>query len=93
MSGAPTLIWDDPFSSVDIILEKRIMEALKASPEISGRTFIISSHRLTTVRLSHKAIYVSHVNGIESQGPVTEVLKENKVVNFFKEQLVELPLA
>ncbi len=93
MSGAKILIWDDPFSSVDIILEKRIMEALKNSPECAGKTFVISSHRLTTVRLSHKAIYISHENGIESVGPVAEVLKENKVVHFFKEQLVELPLA
>jgi ATP-binding cassette subfamily B protein len=93
MSNSSVLIWDDPFSSVDIILEKRIIEALKKSPECAGKTFIISSHRLTTVRLSHKAIYISRENGIESEGPVTEVLKENKVVHFFKEQLVEIPLA
>ncbi|MFL5784100.1 MAG: ATP-binding cassette domain-containing protein [Bacteriovoracaceae bacterium] len=93
MSGAPVLIWDDPFSSVDIILEKKIMEALKMSPECVGKTFVISSHRLTTVRLSNKAIYISRENGIESEGPVTEVLKENKVVHFFKEQLVGIPLA
>ncbi len=93
MSGAPVLIWDDPFSSVDIILEKKIMEALKISPECVGKTFVISSHRLTTVRLAHKAIYISRESGVESEGPVSEVLKENKVVHFFKEQLVELPLA
>lgn len=93
MSNANLLIWDDPFSSVDIILERRIMEALKKSPECAGRTFVISSHRLTTVRLSDKAIYITRESGIESEGPVSEVLKENKVVHFFKEQLVELPLA
>lgn len=93
MSGAEVLIWDDPFSSVDIILERRIMESLKNSPECAGKTFVISSHRLTTVRLSQKAIYISHKNGIESEGPVAEVLKENKVVQFFKEQLTEVPLA
>jgi hypothetical protein len=54
---------------------------------------VISSHRLTTVRLSHKAIYISRENGLESEGPVSEVLKENKVVHFFKEQLVGIPLA
>lgn len=93
LSNAKVLIWDDPFSSVDIILERRIMEALKKSPECAGRTFIISSHRLTTVRLSDKAIFITRESGIESEGPVTAVLKENKVVHFFKEQLVELPLA
>lgn len=93
MSGAEVLIWDDPFSSVDIILERKIMEALKKSPECVGKTFVISSHRLTTVRLSHKAIYISPENGIESEGSVEEVLKENKVVQFFKEQLTQVPLA
>lgn len=93
MSDAKILIWDDPFSSVDIILERRIMEALKNSPECAGKTFVISSHRLTTVRLSHKGIYISRDNGIESEGPVADVLKENKVVHFFKEQLTEIPLA
>lgn len=93
MSDAKILIWDDPFSSVDIILERRIMEALKNSPECAGKTFVISSHRLTTVRLSNKGIYISRDNGIESEGPVADVLKENKVVHFFKEQLTEIPLA
>lgn len=93
MSHAEVLVWDDPFSSVDIILERKIIDALKKSPECAGRTFVISSHRLTTVRLSEKAIYITRDSGIESEGPVNEVLKENKVVHFFKEQLVELPLA
>lgn len=93
MSEASVLIWDDPFSSVDIILEKRIVDALKRSQVCVGKSFVISSHRLTTVRLSDRAVYITRDHGIESEGPVQEVLKENNVVRFFKEQLVELPLA
>lgn len=93
LSEADYLIWDDPFSSVDIILEKRIVEELRKSPDVVGKTFIISSHRLTTVRLSHQVIYVSPAAGIEAEGSVQSVLKDQKVVSFFKEQMVDLSLA
>jgi ATP-binding cassette subfamily B protein len=93
LSEADYIIWDDPFSSVDIILEKRIIEELRKSPDVVGKTFIISSHRLTTVRLSHQVIYVSQDLGIEVEGPVQSVLKDQKVVSFFKEQMVDLSLA
>jgi ATP-binding cassette subfamily B multidrug efflux pump len=93
LSGAKTLVWDDPFSSVDIILEKRIMTKLKESPEWKNHTFIISSHRLTTVRLSDEVVYIEKATGIRAQGSRETVLKEEHVSNFFKEQMVELPLA
>lgn len=93
MSGAKTLIWDDPFSSVDIILERKILHNLKKDPNWKDCTFIISSHRLTTVRLSDEAIFLDKEVGIKTQGRVDKVLKEVDVVKFFKEQLVEIPLA
>lgn len=93
MSGADIIIWDDPFSSVDIILERKIIRALKASPEWKMKTFIISSHRLTTVKLSDEVIYLTRDHGLEAQGTVDNILKEKNVAHFFKEQLVDLPLA
>lgn len=93
LSGADTLIWDDPFSSVDIILERRIVDALRSGTDVGGKTFIISSHRLTTVRLSDYLIYLSTTAGIEAQGEVKTALKDERVANFFKEQLVGTPLA
>lgn len=93
MSGADTLIWDDPFSSVDIILEKKIIQALKKTPEWNYKTFIITSHRLTTVRLSDEVIYIQKNIGISSQGDAHLMLKDQHVAQFFKEQLVEVPLA
>lgn len=93
MSGVDTLIWDDPFSSVDIILERKIINALKASPEWGSKTFILSSHRLTTVRLSDVVIFLEREKGIKSHGEVTKVLKDPDVSQFFKEQMVDIPLA
>ncbi len=93
MSGANILIWDDPFSSVDIILERKIVKSMKENPEWRNLSFVISSHRLTTVRLSDHIIYVGREHGILAQGPSDKLVKDENVSRFFKEQLVELPLA
>ena len=93
MSGAKTIIWDDPFSSVDIILERKIMNSMKKSPDWQEHTFIISSHRLTTVRLSDEVIFLTKDVGIKVQGSSEKVLKDENVSRFFKEQLVDVPLA
>lgn len=93
MSGAKVLIWDDPFSSVDIILEKRIISKLRSTESWKDLTFIISSHRLTTVRLSDDVIYLDREAGIKAQGQSEKVLKEENVGRFFKEQMVDVPLA
>lgn len=93
MSGAEVIIWDDPFSSVDIILERRIVRLIRENPKWKNSTFIISSHRLTTVRLSDEVIYIDREAGIKTQAPVTQALKEAHVSQFFKEQFMETPLA
>ena len=93
LSGAEIIIWDDPFSSVDIILERKIIRLIRANPTWKNFTFIISSHRLTTVRLSDDVIYIEREVGIRTQAPVKEALKEVHVTHFFKEQLLEAPLA
>lgn len=93
LSGSDLIIWDDPFSSVDIILERRIIRLIKADPKWKAFTFIISSHRLTTVRLSEEVIYVDREVGIRTQAPMAEALKETHVSQFFKEQFLEAPLA
>lgn len=93
LSGAEIFVWDDPFSSVDIILERKIIAALRSSPHWRHKTFLISSHRLTTVRLSDEALFISREAGISTQGEVNQLLKEGPVAQFFKEQMVDLPLA
>lgn len=93
LSGADTLIWDDPFSSVDIILEKRIIDELKKDVDVKEITFIVSSHRLTTIRLCDDVTYVSLESGIEAKGPVSVALKDKRVAAFFKEQSLGISLA
>lgn len=93
MSGAQTVVWDDPFSSVDIILERKIISTLKSNLHWKDHTFIISSHRLTTVKLSDDVIFIDKHCGIKTRGHSQELLKEENVARFFKEQLVEVPLA
>lgn len=91
LSGADILIWDDPFSSVDIILEKKIISRIKGL--FPNTTFLISSHRLTTVKLSDELIYLEAHKVIEVAGPVSEKLKDKKIEEFFSEQLVDLSLS
>lgn len=93
MSGAQLIIWDDPFSSVDIILERKVVANLRQSEQWGHLTFIISSHRLTTVRLSDEVIYLDREAGIKAQGESQKLLKEENVTRFFKEQLVDVHLA
>jgi len=93
LAGTDIIIWDDPFSSVDIILERKIVRLIKENTKWKNHTFIISSHRLTTVRLSDVVIYIEKEVGIRTQAPVAEALKEVHVSQFFKEQFLEAPLA
>jgi len=93
LSATKIIIWDDPFSSVDVILERKIIRLIKENPKWKNRTFIISTHRLTTVRLSDVVIYIDREVGIKTQAPVLEALKEVHVSQFFKGQFLEDPLA
>lgn len=93
LSGADIFIWDDPFSSVDIILEKKIISRLKSNSHWASKTFIISSHRLTTVKLSDYIIFISKDLGINAEGSSANMLKDENVTKFFKEQMVDLPVA
>ena len=93
MSGAKVIVWDDPFSSVDIILERKIISNMRQSSDWKDLTFIISSHRLTTVRLADEVIYLDREVGIKAQGESQKILKEENVAKFFKEQLVDVHLA
>jgi ATP-binding cassette subfamily B protein len=89
MSDAPILVWDDPFSSVDLILEQEIIIALKASEILKEKTLIISSHRLSTVKNSERVFYLEKENGLVESGDVDQLLKtSSKVYEHFKKQMV-----
>ncbi len=89
MSEAEILIWDDPFSSVDLILEKEIILELKKHPIMKGKTIILTSHRLSTVRHSDYLIFLDKENGVIEEGPVNDLLRENsKTYEYFQKQMV-----
>ena len=89
LSEAQILIWDDPFSSVDLILEKEIITELKKHPIMKDKTIILTSHRLSTVRHSDYLIFLDKENGVIEEGVVNELLRENsKTYEYFQKQMV-----
>lgn len=89
MSGADILIWDDPFSSVDLILEKEIIQELKKHPVMKNKTMILTSHRLSTVRHSNYLVFIDKDTGVVEEGSVSQLLKENsKTYEYFQKQMV-----
>ncbi len=88
ISDVDIILWDDPFSSVDLILENQIMQKLKKDEGLKNKTFILSSHRLSTVRHCEEVIFLSKESGIQESGQVSKLLKEeSRVSEFFKKQL------
>lgn len=86
------ILWDDPFSSLDIINEKKIMHALRRECIDHPKTFIITTHRLTTVKLMDEIIFLDRNKGLKVLGSIEEFLKGSELESFFKEQMVELSL-
>ncbi len=88
MSESKILIWDDPFSSVDLILEEQILKLLEEGNYFKGITSYWSSHRLSSVRHCQKVIYITKERGIIEQGNVSELLaQDSQVYEYFKKQM------
>jgi len=83
------IIWDDPFSSVDLILEDQILSSMKEDELLSNKTFIFSSHRLSTIRNCDEILFVTKDSGIVESGEVKTLLNsESRTNEYFKKQLV-----
>lgn len=83
------IIWDDPFSSVDFILERQILNTLKSDTLLKDKTFILTSHRLSTVRFCDWLIMLDRTKGIVEQGDIQSLFNEESVSSeYFKKQLV-----
>ena len=68
----PVLVLDEATSSVDRILEKRMMEAVREI--VKGRTTIVIAHRLSTIRDCHSLLVVEE-GKIAEAGTYSELLK------------------
>jgi len=83
------ILWDDPFSSVDLILEKEIIERMKRNTYLKSKTFIMSSHRLSTVKACDWIIFLDKVDGISEIGTKNNLLEQkSKTSEYFQKQLV-----
>ena len=71
IKNPPILILDDAFSSVDVETEEKILARLKAF--MAGRTTLLISHRISTVREADMIVYLRAGRIIE-QGSHAELL-------------------
>jgi ATP-binding cassette subfamily B protein len=89
LSEAEFILWDDPFSSVDLILEKEIFNNLKNLKILENKTIILTSHRLTTVRNSDFVFFIDKEHGLYEEGRTDELLLGNsKLYEYFQQQMV-----
>lgn len=89
LSDAEYIFWDDPFSSVDLILEKEILQALKKDPYLKDKTFLLTSHRLSTVRYVDLICYLDKEVGVVEHGHTNTLLSPGtKTYEYFKLQMV-----
>ena len=89
LSGADIIIWDDPFSSVDLILERKIIDDIKDSGLLARKTIILTAHRFSTVRRCDHFFHIEREKGLVEKGSVQEMLeKQTGTYEYFKKQMV-----
>lgn len=84
------IIWDDPFSSVDVVLERDILKRLNEMKMFEGRTLILSTHRYTT------ALQCDFISLTCEKGGLLETMtaknmnetNEGEIYEHFKKQLL-----
>lgn len=77
------ILWDDPFSALDVLTEKRILTELftNFSTYFAGKIFMLTTHRRSTVKYFNEIIVCTR-QGIEL-GKITDPLMKIKMDNFF----------
>jgi ATP-binding cassette subfamily B protein len=85
MSGADYFLWDDPFSAVDVIWERKIIDWIQS--KFKNKTFVVTSHRFTTVKAVSE-IYFVEKDQITSFKLADAENKTGKLYEFFQEQMV-----
>jgi ATP-binding cassette, subfamily B, multidrug efflux pump len=81
------LILDDALSSVDTLTEERILTSLAGL--LHGRTVILISHRVSTVRQAGRIVVLAN-GAIAEQGTHSELIgKRGYYANLYQKQLLE----
>ena len=68
LKDAPILVLDEPTSSVDMVTESGIMEAMERL--MAGRTTLMIAHRMSTLEICDARIELEHGSIISSAGKV-----------------------
>ncbi len=88
VSEADLIIWDDPFSSVDLILEQRIIAILKSDALLKKKTFVLTSHRYSTVKSCDWIVFIEKGVGVKETGDSTLLKEKSFTSEYFKKQMV-----
>jgi len=80
------LILDDAFSSVDVQTEERILNELKTSME--GRTTILISHRISTVKDADQIVYLKDGKIVERGSHQKLLAREGHYHRLYQKQLL-----
>jgi ATP-binding cassette subfamily B multidrug efflux pump len=82
------VVWDDPFSSVDVVLEKEILTKLEDLKLLKDKTLILTGHRFTTLQHCNEFYYLHKDKGVVESGEVDNIDKESAVYAHFEKQLI-----
>lgn len=86
IKNPPILILDDAFSSVDVQTEERILRELKVSME--GRTTILISHRISTVKDADQIVYLKDGRIVEQGTHQQLMTREGHYFRLYQKQLL-----
>ena len=81
------VLWDDPFSSVDLLLENNIITEMKKDERLNGKTFLLTSHRFSTVKACDYVILLDKKEGITTEGRTDKLINNGtRIDEFFAKQ-------
>jgi ABC-type multidrug transport system fused ATPase/permease subunit len=86
LSSARVLVLDDPLSAVDTETERTLVANLR--PAVAGRTVLLSSQRLSTVRAADRAIVLEDGRIVESGAPDELLTRDGVFARLFADEVI-----
>jgi len=82
------ILWDDPFSSVDLTLEKMIFSKCEEAGFFKDKILIITGHRYTSFKMCDRYFYIDKNNGVMESQLTKDCRNGDRAYEFFKQQMV-----